>query len=630
MCGICGQLNFNANNHVNLRLLKDMTDALEHRGPDAEGFHVAGALGLGHRRLKIIDLAGGVQPMYNEDKSLVVVFNGEIYNYLQLKNELTGYGHQFQSNSDTEVLLHGFEQWGRGLVEKLRGMFAFAIWDEKSRKLFIARDRIGIKPLYYYFDNDMFLFASEIKSILCIPSIDRSIDYQALDDYMTYMYISAPKSVFKNIRKLHPGHFLTIKDGKISEHEYWDIEFDLHCQRSESHTREELLQQLQDSVRVRMMSDVPLGAFLSGGIDSSAVVGVMADVSELPIHTATIGFNETGFNELFYARLVAKKYNTEAYEKIVDADAANILDQLAWHYDEPFADSSMVPTYYVSQIARDKVTVCLSGDGGDENFAGYRRYRFDYLENQVRALFPSGLRRPFFGSLAHIYPKADWLPQVFRAKTLLHNLSLSPERAYYNSMSWFSPMLKASLYSEDLKSQLSNYDPFSVMERYFEKSKHLDPLSRIQYIDMKTYLVDDILTKVDRASMAHSLEVRVPLLDHQFMQFAATIPPDYKLRRGEGKVILKKAVQGIVPDAILNRPKQGFSIPLADWLRNKLKLTFEERVLSSDSLCSSLFNVKSLQMMWNQHQRGTRDYSYHLWALLMLESWALKFNVKNL
>ncbi|MBN1559655.1 asparagine synthase (glutamine-hydrolyzing), partial [candidate division KSB1 bacterium] len=365
MCGICGQLNYHSLAAVETTIIKKMTDSLTHRGPDAEGLYIDGRIGLGHRRLKIIDLAGGVQPMFNEDRSLAVVFNGEIYNYLQLKRELSAFGHDFSTRSDTEVLLHGYEQWGVELVNHLRGMFAFAVWDGRKSELFVARDRLGIKPLYYYLDDSTFLFASEIKAILLHPAVDRSIDYQALDDYLTYLYIPAPKSIFKKIRKLAAGHYLMVDGRGTRESEYWDISFAPTAKISQSDMMEGIVEQMKDAVRVRMISDVPLGAFLSGGIDSSAVVGIMAGLSKQPINTASIGFKESAFDELPYARRVAQIYKTNAHEKIVHADAAKIIDDLAWYFDEPFADSSMVPTYYVSQAAREKVTVCLSGDGGD-------------------------------------------------------------------------------------------------------------------------------------------------------------------------------------------------------------------------------------------------------------------------
>lgn len=628
MCGICGKFNPDNERGIDPSLIKKMTDTLEHRGPDAEGFYVNGPIGLGHRRLKIIDLSGGAQPMFNEDRSLVVVFNGEIYNFAELKKVLQSHGHVFKTNSDTEVLLHGYEEWKSNLLDKLRGMFAFAIWDEKNRQLFLARDRLGIKPLYYYRDQDTFLFASEIKAILQDSAVARNIEPAAVDDYLTYMYIPAPKTIYKKIFKLFPGHYMYIDRNGARESEYWDISFRAVENMSESEISTRLEEELSDAVKCRLISDVPLGAFLSGGIDSSAVVGIMSGLSNSPVNTASIGFQESEFDELPFARIVAQKYKTNAYEQIVHADAADILDQLVWYYDEPFADSSMVPTFYVSEVARQRVTVALSGDGGDENFAGYRRYRYDFLENRVRSLLPPTLRAPLFGALGKIYPKADWLPQVFRAKTLLTNLALSPERAYFHSMSWFNDDLKNKLYRQSFKKELGAYDAFSVMERYYKKADGLDPLSRTQYVDIKTYLVDDILTKVDRASMARSLEVRVPLLDHLFMGFAASIPYHYKLKRGEGKYIFKKSISKYVPDEILSRPKRGFSIPLAQWLRRELVPLFNERVFSPKSFLQEMFEMQQIEKMWKQHQRGTRDYSYHLWALLILESWAEKF-LKN-
>ncbi len=625
MCGICGKFYLDTQRPVEPALIHKMSAVIKHRGPDADGFHIQGAIGLGHRRLKIIDLGAGIQPMYNEDGMLVVIFNGEIYNYLDLRRQLLADGHLFKTQSDTEVLLHGYEQWGTRLVERLRGMYAFALWDERQQQLFIVRDRLGIKPLYYYFDGQKFLFASEIKSILQDPAVDRTLDFEALDDYLTYLYIPAPKTIFKKIRKLRAGHFLMVSRQGVSEQEYWDLTFHANGANNENDYATGLFEKLRESVAVHLMSDVPLGAFLSGGIDSSAVVGLMHGLMNQPVNTASIGFHEAAFDELPYARIVAKKFQANVHEKIVEAHAANILDDLAWHFDEPFADSSMVPTYYVSQIARERVTVCLSGDGGDENFAGYRRYRFDFLENRLRALLPAGLRRPIFGALGSIYPKADWLPQIFRAKTLLTNLSLSPEQGYFHTMSWFDPRMKQALYNTDLKKTLNGYDAFSVLQAYFDRAAHLDPLSRIQYVDIKTYLVDDILTKVDRTSMAHALEVRVPILDHEVMEFAATIPASYKLRNGEGKYIFKKALDNLLPREIMHRPKMGFSIPLAGWLRGELKPIFEERVLAQNAVVGNWFDLAAIQQWWNQHQRGTRDYSFHLWALLILEGWAQKF-----
>ncbi len=625
MCGICGKIFIDSRAHVEAATIHRMADALAHRGPEAEGFHIRGAVGLGHRRLKIIDVATGIQPMYNEDGALAVVFNGEIYNYLALRRELASHGHHFKTNSDTEVLLHGYEQWGRELLRRLRGMFAFALWDERGQQLFLGRDHVGIKPLHYYWDGVQFLFASEIKAILQDPSVTRKLDAQALDDYLTYLYIPAPKTIFANIRKLRSGHGLMVSARGLEEFEYWDLDFTPRNGKPEAELAHGIKEVLRDAVSSQLMSEVPLGAFLSGGIDSSAVVGTMANLLEQPVNTASIGFSESAFDELPYARMVAQKYRTQAHEKIVHAEAAKILDTLAWHFDEPFADSSMVPTYYVSQIARERVTVCLSGDGGDENFAGYRRYRFDVLENRLRGFLPQTVRGPIFGALGKIYPKADWLPRVFRAKTLLTNLSLTPERGYFHTMSWFSSDMKAQSYKDAFRRELQGYDPFSVMQHYFDRTRDWDPLSRIQYVDVKTYLVDDILTKVDRASMAHALEVRVPILDHLFMEHVARIPSHYKLRAGEGKYIFKQALHGLVPHEILYRPKMGFSIPLAQWLRRELKAVFEARVFAREAFVADWLEVGAIRLWWQQHQRGTRDYAQHLWAVLMLESWGRRF-----
>jgi asparagine synthase (glutamine-hydrolysing) len=602
-----------------------MTSALLHRGPDADGLYLDGGVGLGHRRLSIIDLAAGQQPMITADKTKVIVFNGEIYNFRTLRELLVKCGHRFATQSDTEVILHAYEAYGERCVEHLRGMFAFAIWDQGKKQLFLARDRVGIKPLYYYWDGSTLLFGSEIKAILCHPLVPRTIDPYALDDYLTYLYIPAPKTIFQSIRKLRPGHTLTVSENGVQEREYWDVVFEPQEGLSEADYAAGLLEKLQEAVALRLISEVPLGAFLSGGIDSSAVVGIMAGLLDKPVNTASIGFREAGFDELPYARTVARRFQTSAFEATVDAHAANILDALVWHFDEPFADSSMVPTYYVSQMARERVTVCLSGDGGDENFAGYRRYRFDVLENRLRALLPQALRGPLCGTLGRLYPKADWLPQIFRAKTLLSNLALTPEAGYFHTMSWFTPQMKHRLYRESFKNALGAYDPFSVMQTYFDRAQGWDPLSRIQYVDIKTYLVDDILTKVDRASMAHALEVRVPILDHQVIAYAARIPARYKLRHGEGKYIMKQALRELLPAEVLDRRKMGFSIPLARWFRGELKGVFEARVFAKDAFLQTFLNPDTVQQWWTQHQRGTRDYAFHLWALLVLECWGKKF-----
>jgi asparagine synthase (glutamine-hydrolysing) len=610
---------------VRRETLERMTRALEHRGPDDEGYHLSGPVGLGFRRLSIIDLSGGHQPMLTEDGKLAIIFNGEIYNYRELRKELVDRGHRFQTESDTEVILLAYREWGTDSVRRLRGMFAYAVWDERERALFLARDRFGIKPLYYSWDGRTLRFGSEIKAILEDPEMRVTLDPLALDEYLTYLYVPAPRSIFREIRKLLPGHSLRVTERGIEDREYWDLVMRPDHSRSEEETALGVRAALKDSVASHLMSEVPLGAFLSGGIDSSAVVATMAGLVDRPVQTASIGFREDAYDELPFARRVARAFGTDAHERTVEAHAADILDRLTWHYDEPFADSSMVPTWYVSQIARERVTVALSGDGGDENFAGYRRMRIDAMENRIRSSLPRWVRRGVLAPMAAAYPKADRLPRLFRGKTLITNLSLTPERAYHNTMRWFTPVMKSRLYRPALRAQVGDHDPFSVQEEYFRRSEGWDPLSRIQYVDFKTYLPDDILAKVDRASMAHSLEVRVPLLDHVFVEHVATIPASMKLRRGEGKYIFKRALQGVVPDEVLTRKKMGFGVPLDRWFRGELRAPFETRVLARESWSSSFLEPGAIRHLWDQHQRGARDHSYGLWALLVLEHWGRRF-----
>lgn len=640
MCGITGIINKNGE-AVDRELLKKMADVLAHRGPDDEGFYInspespvespkwkhsrgKGNAGLGHRRLSIIDLSSGHQPMQNEDDNIWISFNGEIYNFIDLKKELTDKGHVFRTNSDTEAIVHAYEEWGEDCVKHLRGMFAFAIWDETAQTLFLARDRLGIKPLYYYSDQSKFIFGSEIKSILQHPDVKREIQPEALYDYLCFLYVPAPGSIFKEIYKLLPGHTLTVKEGKITDKEYWDLNFAENTRLSEKEWCEKIIEKLRESIDIRLISEVPLGAFLSGGVDSSAVVALMSSLKTDPVQTSSIGFGEQKFNELPYAREIVKTYNTDHHEMVVSPDAAGILEELTWYFDEPFSDSSAIPTYYVSQVARQKVTVALSGDGGDENFAGYRRYYFDRLENQLRAIFPAGFRHNAIGALARIYPKADWLPQIFRAKTLLTNLSLDPVEGYYNSMSWFQAF-KKDILSSDMRKRLSGYHPISHYHEYYDNLQFSDPLSKIQYLDVKTYLVDDILTKVDRASMAHALEVRVPVLDHEFMELVATIPSGLKLKGKNGKHIFKKALEPVLPESCLYRKKMGFSIPLSQWLRTELKPVFENKVLSGNGFSLNYLDKDAVENLWTHHLSGRSDYGFELWSILFLEEWGRRW-----
>jgi asparagine synthase (glutamine-hydrolysing) len=623
MCGICGIYNFGNGKPVDSTVLNKMTDVLIHRGPDDEGFYISDFIGLGHRRLRIVDIESGHQPIFNEDESICIVFNGEIYNFIELRDLMIKKGHIFKTNSDTEVIVHLYEEVGEDCVTMLRGMFAFAIWDEKQQKLLLARDRLGKKPLYYSLNDTKFIFGSEIKSILQYPGFPREIDLEALSDYFSFLYIPGPKTIFKEIKKLLPGHYFVCTPQRIQEKRYWDIEFVNSYSGSETFFERKLRELFEEAVKIRLISDVPLGAFLSGGIDSSSVVAIMANIIYKPVITTSIGFEEEKFNELSYAKIIADRFKTKHYEYVVKPDAVRILEKLAWYFDEPFADSSAVPTYYLSKVSREKITVALSGDGGDENFAGYRRYYYDRLENQLRSFFPVSFRRYFIGGIGWLYPKADWLPQVLRAKTLLTNLSLSPLEGYFNTMSAFTSAMKNKLFSYEVRKLLKGYNSLSVFENYFNKANTDDPLSRIQYLDIKTYLVDDILTKVDRASMANSLEVRSPLLDHELVEFVASIPSHLKLKGREGKYIFKQSLNEILPEDIFKRKKMGFSIPLDRWFRVELK-NFTEDILFSRSE-RGYFNKSFIEKLWQDHQRGLGSYGTHLWALLMFEIWHRNF-----
>jgi len=623
MCGIAGIFNVNTRQPVSDILLKEMTDTLIHRGPDDEGFYIANGVGLGHRRLSIIDLSAGHQPMSNEDDTVWVVFNGEIYNYPELRALLEKKGHVFKTRSDTEAIIHLYEEEGEECFRLLRGMFAIALWDERKRKLVLGRDRVGKKPLFYYYDGSRIVFASEIKAILKVPGICRDIDLEAVSDYFSLLYVPAPKSIYTKIRKLRPGHYLTVSERGLKEVEYWDLSFRDNEELSEQQWIERLLASYREAVRIRLMSDVPLGAFLSGGVDSSSVVAMMAEAKNGRLLTSSIGFEDEAFNELPYAREVARYFDTEHHEQIVRPDAVGIVEKLAWHYDEPFADSSAVPTYYVSKTAREHVTVALSGDGGDENFAGYRRYYFDQRENWLRSWLPSEVRRPVFGTLASLYPKADWAPRIFRGKATFENLARAPIEAYFRSVSAVQSSLKRKLLHPDVMSHLASYDSLDVLRHYYDKADTEDTLSRIQYVDIKTYLTDDILTKVDRASMANSLEVRAPILDHKFMELAARIPSSLKLRGRVGKYIFKKTLEPLLPQSTLTRPKMGFAVPLARWFRHELKEMAHEVILGRHA--EDFTEPRIVEKIWGEHQRGFRDRSTELWTLLMFRLWQRRF-----
>jgi asparagine synthase (glutamine-hydrolysing) len=617
MCGICGIFEPQRTTEVERAVLKPMADAIQHRGPDDEGFYSAPGVGLAFRRLAIIDVEGGHQPLSNEDGSIWIAFNGEIYNFQELNKRYLSSGHTFRTRSDTETIVHLYEELGEACFAELRGMFGLAIWDGRRKRLLLARDRIGKKPLYYSWDGRRLVFGSEIKALWPAGGLSKEMDPEALCDYFSYQYVPAPKTIYRSVRKLKPGHYLVVEGSNLREVPYWDIRFDKPKQLSEDEWCESFLDEYRKAVKSRLVSDVPLGAFLSGGVDSSSVVALMNEFQS-PVTTCSIGFSEESYDEAGDARAFAKTLGANHHEKIVKPQAIDLLSKLAWHYDEPFADSSAVPTYYVSQEARRHVTVALSGDGGDENFAGYRRYKLTMREDQLRSRVPAPVRRNVFGPLGEWYPKLGWAPRIFRAKNTFQSLARDPLEGYFYGGSVCPPALKRQLFSPGFWSQLGGYDSVEVLRYHYNRADTPDPLSRIQYVDMKTYLVDDILVKVDRASMANSLEVRCPLLDHKLMELVAQMPSRLKLHKGQGKYIFKRALQQVLPSSVLTRTKKGFAVPVAEWLRGDLKEFAFDALFRKDD---DVLNAKFLTTCWKQHQRGQRDWSALLWCVLMFRTW---------
>lgn len=623
MCGITGIFDTRGSREYSRELLVRMNDSQSHRGPDESGLHLEPGVAFGHRRLSIIDLSTGQQPLFNHDGSVAIVFNGEIYNYRELIAELSGMGYHFRTKSDTEVIVHAWEAWGEECVHRLRGMFAFVIWDRNRQTLFLARDRLGVKPMYYaLLDDGSFIFGSELKSLLAHPGLRREIDPYAVEEYFALGYVPEPRTIYKGALKLPPAHMLSVRRSEKpgAPRSYWDAQFTLDNPIGEADAQRELIERLEESVRLRMIAEVPLGAFLSGGVDSSAVVAMMAKVSDTPVNTCSISFSDPQFDESAYARQVAERYRTNAHVDMVESEDFELVDELARLYDEPYADSSALPTYRVCQLARKHVTVALSGDGGDESFGGYRRYRLHMMEERMRSALPLGLRRPVFGLLGVLYPKADWAPRMLRAKTTFQALARDSVEAYFHSVSILRDDMRRSLFSPGFKKELGGYSALEVFRRHAEKANHEDPLALTQYLDLKTYLVGDINTKVDRASMAHSLEVREPLMDHKLVEWLATLPTSLKIRGGEGKVLLKKAMEPYLPYDLMYRQKMGFSVPLARWFRGPLKTRIRESVLGERLASSGIFNPGYLRHLVDAHQSGIRDYSASLWTLLMFDA----------
>src|SRR3954452_3084890 len=600
MCGIAGFADRDrgdgfapARSEADFGLVHRMCEVIRHRGPDDEGIHVEPGVGLGMRRLSIIDLSTGQQPIHNEDRSIWLVFNGEIYNYRELRTELEAAGHAFYTSSDTEVIVHAYEQWGEGAFARLRGMFGIGLWDRPRRTLLLVRDRSGIKPLHYTERNGRLYFGSEIKSLLAAGAVDREIDLEALDHYLSFLYVPRDGSIFRNVRKLPPGHLLRWRDGRAQLSKYWEVDAREPFEGSDGEAAAALRGILADAVRSHMISDVPLGAFLSGGVDSSVVVGLMAEASPKPVQTFSIGFDEPQFDELEHARTVARHFGTEHPEFVVRPDGLSILDRLIEHFDEPFADSSAIPTWYVSEIARRHVTVVLSGDGGDELFGGYDRY----LPHPRVAQFD---RMPVPGMQAVASLAWPLLPHGTRGKNFLRHVAKDEKGRYLDSITLFQPDERTALYAEGARAALTG-DAERVLARHFSRFDRLPHDSRMMRFDFETYLPEDVLTKVDRMSMAHSIESRVPLLDNEVIDFAATLPSHFKINDGRRKHILKQALQPLLPAGILDRKKQGFGIPIGNWFRGGLTGLFSEVLEAPRSRQRGYFEPKFVSPLPREH-----------------------------
>ena len=622
MCGITGIFHLITPKPVDPARIERMGAAMAHRGPDGQGVWTAPGVGLGHLRLSIIDLAGSPQPMASSDGRAMLVFNGEIYNYRELREELRGSGAEFRTDGDSEVILAAWQRWGPACVTRLHGMFAFAIYDLEARTLFLARDRLGVKPLFYAPLSDGSLaFASELKGLLANPLLRREIDPLAIEDYMTWGYVPDHRSILAGVHKLPAGHTLLLRHGSPSPApaQYWDVSFAERRQGRANDLEAELLHLLRQAVTSRMVADVPLGAFLSGGVDSSAVVALMAEASGSPVKTCTIGFDVAALDESAYAQQVATRFKTDHRTRQVSPDDFEQVDSLAAMFDEPFADASALPTWRVCQLARESVTVALSGDGADEAFAGYRRHKFQHAEDRLRSLVPQAMRGPVLGGLGAAYPKADWAPRSLRAKTTLLSLAGTSEEGYARAVAILPPELRTRLYSTEflkLRGEYRAEQPFEAVMRGAQARSGLD---RAQYADLKFWLPGDILTKVDRVSMAVSLEAREPLLDHRLIEFAAALPERLRTKRGEGKWLLKKTMQRYLPDEVLYRPKQGFVMPIAQWFRGPLAESARAIGSSAALARTGWFDAKRLSLIADDHIAGRSDHGRLLWQLLMLD-----------
>lgn len=621
MCGIVGKINFERDCPVTPEEIARMAVVLAHRGPDGQGLWIDGNVGLGHRRLSIIDLSSAAtQPMCNEDSSVWITFNGEIYNFSELRVELERQGHIFRSYSDTEVIVHAYEQYGRECLGKFRGMFAFAIWDAKTRTLFCARDRVGKKPFYYFFDDERFMFASEIKALLTDYSVSRQIDPIAIDHFLALGYIPGPNTGFNTIKKLPPAHWLELKNGKVTIQRYWKLRYGPKQKIALKDAVVELNERLSEAVRLRLVSDVPLGVFLSGGVDSSAVVVQMAGAMDRPVRTFSVGFGFEKFDERPFARKIAEQYGTDHTELVLEAPLKDIVSRIAWHYDEPFGDSSALPSYAISEVTRRYVTVVLNGDGADEIFAGYDWYKMDRFIQRGQAIPLAARRR--FAELMQIIP-SNWRSNglLWKMARLAQVLGLPPSRRFLQWVEHFAPETRQQMYAVGFAMSVQESDPDKLFVSLFDESEAADWLDTVLDTDVNLYLVDDLLVKMDRATMSHSLEARSPFLDHVLMEFVARLPVTFKQQWGGKKRILKSCLRGRVPDAVLDRPKMGFSVPIAQWLRGELREMTYDVLLSGRSVERGYFRRDAVNTLLDEHSTGTANHAAKLWDLLMLELW---------
>lgn len=619
MCGVAGMVSTGAPDPA---VVREMCDVLSHRGPDGQGFHNDNHAALGMRRLAIIDVSGGDQPVFNEDRSVVAVFNGEIYNFPELRADLLRRGHTFRTNGDSECIVHLYEEHGEDLVHHLRGMFALAVWDAGKERLLLARDRVGKKPLYYRDADGQLAFASELKALSVVSPGPREVDPVALHHYLTYQYVPAPWSILRGVRKLPPGCLLTWQGGRVQERRYWTLDFSPAPAISEHEAAERTRELLLEATRIRMVAERPLGAFLSGGIDSSAVVAAMARSSGKPVKTFSIGFDDARFDERAHARAVAQRYGTDHHEFVVGASALDILPTLAWYFDEPFADSSAIPSFYVAKLSRQHVTVALNGDGGDELFGGYTRYA--HMAHGERFRVP-GAARPALGrlgrSLLSTPPPGSRLRRAGLALTVL---SEAPQRRYARMMSYFMPEQKQDLYTERLCEATYGIDSYELLDHAFRESRAVSRVNQLMEVDVNTYLPGDLLVKVDISTMANSLEARSPFLDHQLMEWAARLPAHLKVRGGTTKYLLKKSLEDWLPHEVLHRPKQGFSVPLAHWLRTDLKDVAWDVLTDRTAADRGFFRPEAVRTMLREHDAG-EDHARRIWALMQFELWHRRF-----